>query len=151
MENEITTIAEINISYKPALFEEATIRTSWEAQAVLRRFFPEDTIHIQEKFVVMYMNKANRVLGVFPISLGGITGTVVDIRLILAVALKSGATNIMLCHNHPSGNLEPSFADLDLTNRIKEGALLLEIKLLDHLILAPEEGKYYSFADEGGM
>jgi DNA repair protein RadC len=151
MENEITNIAEISISYIPAFVEDAVIKTSWAAQAVLRRFFPQETIHIQERFVVMYMNKANKVLGVFPMSVGGISGTVADVRLILAVALKTGATNLMLCHNHPSGSLEPSFADLDLTNRVKEGALLLEIKLLDHLILAPEEGQYYSFADEGGV
>src|ERR1700741_158761 len=131
METEITNISEIAISYIPSFVEDAVIRTSWAAQAVLRRFFPIETIHIQERFLVMYMNKANKVLGVFPMSLGGISGTVADVRLILAVALKSGATNIMLAHNHPSGNLEPSFSDLDLTNRVKEAALVMEIKLLD--------------------
>ena len=83
------------------------------------------------------------------VSQGGMTGTVADTRIILKKALEAKATSIVLCHNHPSGNLMPSKADEDLTNKIKQAALLLDIKVLDHLIVS-EEG-YYSFADEGNL
>lgn len=89
-------------------------------------------------------------LGVYPLSTGGITGTMVDIRLILSVALKEAATGIILAHNHPSGNLQPSSADRDLTAKIKDACKYFDISLLDHLIIAPDR-KYYSFADEGGI
>ena len=97
----------------------------------------------------MYLNRSNRVLGVYPVSLGGITGTIADIRLILSVALKIVATCIVLAHNHPSGSLKPSRADIELTSKIKEAAKYMHITLMDHLILSPEEDQYLSFADEG--
>jgi len=147
---EITTIAEISISYKPSLLEEGVkIKTSWEAAAVLRRYFPEDTIHLQERVVVMFLNKCNNILGVYPMSAGGVTGTVLDVRLLFAIALKAVAVNIILCHNHPSGNMEASEADKEVTERVKRIGNLMDIKLLDHLILHPEEGRFLSLADEG--
>jgi len=99
--------------------------------------------------MVMYLNRANRCLGVFPASIGGITGTVADVRLILSVALKIVATSILISHNHPSGNLKPSTADIDLTYKIKEGGKLLDIRLIDHLIISPNEKDYFSFAENG--
>jgi DNA repair protein RadC len=96
----------------------------------------------------MYLNQSNRVLGVYPLSTGGVTGTIADPRLIFSVALKINAAGIILSHNHPSGNLSPSKADKDLTDKIKEGSKLLDVKLLDHIIVTPEN-TYYSFADEG--
>jgi DNA repair protein RadC len=99
-------------------------------------------------FVVMYLNRANHVIGVYKLSLGGITGTIADPRLILATALKVAASSIILAHNHPSSNLKPSKADELLTNKIKQGALFMDIQVSDHLILSSSEG-YYSFADEG--
>jgi DNA repair protein RadC len=88
-------------------------------------------------------------LGFTLVSIGGLTGTIADIRLILSVALKTAATGIMLAHNHPSGALSPSHADRAITSKINEAAKLMDIKLLDHIILSPEDGEYYSFADEG--
>ena len=99
--------------------------------------------------MIMYLNRANRVLGIYPMSSGGITGTVVDIRLILSIALTTATTSIILAHNHPSGNMKTSKTDLELTNRIKEGAKLMDIKLLDHLIISPVDREYFSFADNG--
>jgi DNA repair protein RadC len=86
-------------------------------------------------------------LGIFEVSSGGITGTVADPKLIFVAALKSGACGLVLSHNHPSGNLQPSQADIELTKRIKEGGKLLDIQLLDHLIITSEG--YCSFSDEG--
>jgi DNA repair protein RadC len=98
--------------------------------------------------MVMYLNKANRVLGVYPASVGGITSSIVDLRLILSIALKTLATSVVLCHNHPSGSLTPSKQDIDLTLKIKEAAKYFDIVVQDHLIITFEQ-KYFSFADDG--
>lgn len=95
----------------------------------------------------MFTNRANKVLGIYEVSTGGIAGTVADPKLIFVAALKVGASGVILSHNHPSGNLTASQADIELTRKIKEGGRLLEIQLLDHVILTSEG--YFSFADEG--
>lgn len=99
-----------------------------------------------EEFWVIYLNNSNSVLHKFQISKGGITGTVVDVRLILKKAIELAAVAIILVHNHPSGTLRPSDADRDVTQNLKKAASTLEIKVLDHLILT--EKTYFSFADE---
>ena len=100
-----------------------------------------------EVFGVIFLNRANKINHFEIISQGGITGTVADPRVILKKALEEDAVNIILCHNHPSGNLKPSKADEELTSKIREAAAYLDIKVLDHIIVS-EEG-YFSFADEG--
>jgi DNA repair protein RadC len=100
-----------------------------------------------EVFAVVFLNQANKVSHFEVISKGGITGTVADPRIILKKALEENATSIILCHNHPSGNLRPSAADEYITTKIKEAAKYFDIKVIDHIIVS-EEG-YYSFADEG--
>ncbi len=149
MQNETTQIAEISVSYYPAKTKKATISSSKDAYEIFKKFFPADTIALQETFMVMYLNRANKVLGVYQASTGGITGTVADPRLILAVALKTVATSIVLAHNHPSGNLKPSRQDEELTCKIKEAGKFMDINLMDHLIISAEDDEYYSMADEG--
>jgi len=100
-----------------------------------------------EIFAVVFLNHANKIKHFEIISKGGITGTVADPRIILKKALDHNATAIVLCHNHPSGNLKPSKADEELTHKIKEAAKYFDIRVMDHIIVS-EEG-YYSFADEG--
>ena len=100
-----------------------------------------------ELFIAIYLNNAQKVLHHEIISQGGITGTVVDPRTVIKKALAYNAVNIILCHNHPSGSLKPSKADENVTNRIKEAALLFDIKVLDHIIVSNEG--YFSFADDG--
>ncbi len=100
-----------------------------------------------EVFAVVFLNRANKVNHFEIISKGGITGTVADPRVILKKALEKDATSIVLCHNHPSGNLRPSKADEELTLKIKEAAKYFDIRVMDHIIVS-EDG-YYSFADEG--
>jgi DNA repair protein RadC len=100
-----------------------------------------------EVFAVLFLNKANKINCFEIISRGGITGTVADPRVILKKALEEDATSIVLCHNHPSGNLKPSVADEMITIKIKEAAKYFDIKVIDHIIVS-EEG-YFSFADEG--
>lgn len=100
-----------------------------------------------EVFAVVFLNRSNKVNHYEIISEGGITGTVADPRIILKKALEHDAVSIVLCHNHPSGNLKPSRQDQELTNKIKEASSYFDIKVLDHIIVS-EEG-YYSFADDG--
>ena len=141
------TLSEIQVSYKPGLRSSTTINNSQEAFDILDTLFPRETISLQEQFVVLYLNRANTVIGSYELSKGGITATIADIRIILSVALKTLATGLILAHNHPSGNLKPSEADVSLTNKIKEAAKLMDIQVLDHIILA--DNGSFSFSDEG--
>ncbi|WP_289663242.1 RadC family protein [Flavobacterium panacagri] len=100
-----------------------------------------------EEFWVLFLNNSNKVISKSQLSKGGIAGTVVDMRLIFKLALENGATGLILCHNHPSGDLKPSNADKQITKKIKEAGEILDVKVLDHLIIT--ESKYYSFVDEG--
>jgi len=142
-------VAEIQLSYtsnvKPSLRPKVT--SSRDAYNVLKEHWDLGRLELVEQFKVLLTNRANRVLGIFEVSTGGIAGTVADPKLIFVAALKGAATGIILSHNHPSGNLTPSQADIDLTRKIKEGGKLLEIQLLDHIIITSES--YYSFSDEG--
>jgi DNA repair protein RadC len=142
------TIAEIKVSYTPSKQPSPRIDSSSTAHDYLRMLFPEETIALQEQFVILYLNRANHVIGAYHAFTGGITGTVADIRIIMGVALKSMACGMVISHNHPSGSLKPSSADKHLTDKIKEAGKLMDINLLDHIILSPE-GSFYSFADEG--
>ncbi|RCT55875.1 RadC family protein [Winogradskyella sp. KYW1333] len=99
-----------------------------------------------EEFWILYLNNSNKIIKKNQLSKGGITGTLVDVRLVLKTALEYGATSLILCHNHPSGALKPSQADKDITQKLKKGAQSLDIKVLDHLIIT--EQSYFSFADE---
>lgn len=103
--------------------------------------------HSQELFGILYLNQAHRVKDFSVIHVGGITGTTVDIRLVIKKALEREAVKLILCHNHPSGSLQPSDADKSITTRISEAAAMLDIEVLDHLIIS-DDG-YFSFADNG--
>ena len=100
-----------------------------------------------EEFWIIYLNNSNKVILKNQLSKGGITGTLVDVRLVLKNALEVGATGLILAHNHPSGTLKPSEADKQITNKLKIASESLDIKVLDHLIIT--ENAYFSFADDG--
>ena len=119
------------------------VKSSNEVAQYLRTIMKD---YNHEVFAVLFLNQSNKIKHFEIISRGGITGTVADPRLILKKAIEEGATGILLCHNHPSGNLQPSRADMDLTKKIKEAAGYFDIKILDHIIIS-DEG-YFSFADE---
>lgn len=144
----IPGVAEISVSYKPSKAHKPLIKSSDDAYYHMLKFFPEDTIALHETFVVGYLNRANRLIGVYELSKGGITGTIADPRIIMAIALKAAATGLLLSHNHPSGNLQPSSTDIEITKKIESACKFLDIKLLDHLIISPA-GTYFSFIDEG--
>jgi len=151
MQNQNTMVAEIEISYTPKRLslKRPIITSSNDVYEIFKELFNPKLMNIKEEFFVLFLNKANRIIGSYKVSSGGITGTVVDVRLILSIALKSLSCGLLLAHNHPSGNLKPSQADIDLTYKIKEAAKLMDIRLLDHLIISSEG--YYSFNDEGEL
>lgn len=122
------------------------IATSGHAFEML---FPHVAGSPYEQFWVLFLNKANKKVAIRCVSEGGLDSTVVDPKRIFKIALEENAANIILCHNHPSGNLTPSVSDLKLTEKIKKAAEVLDIKVLDHIIIGDE--KYYSFADQGCM
>jgi len=127
-----------------AALEKPVIRSSNNIAQYLQASIKDFTYEV---FAVIFLNRANKINHFEIISKGGISGTVADPRIILKKALEEDATAIVLCHNHPSGNLQPSRADEELTKKIKEAAAYFDIKILDHIIVS-EEG-YYSFADDG--
>jgi DNA repair protein RadC len=144
-------VAEIEISYKPVvrLSSLPEVKTSADVYKLFIESWDKTKLEFVEQLKVMLINRANRVLGICTVSTGGTTYTTADPRLIFAVALKCNACNIILAHNHPSGNLSTNKHDHDVTQKIKEGGKLLEITVLDHLIISSEG--YYSFCDEGAM
>lgn len=143
-------VNEIQLSYKQdkEVYKGLKISSSKDAFNHFRQSFNANLLSVQEQFLVIFLNRSNRPLGVLKLSTGGISGTVADIKLIMATALKSLSSAIIIAHNHPSGELKPSQADIQLTKQIKDACKFFDIQLLDHLILNPV-GEYLSFADEG--
>ena len=124
--------------------EKISIKSSAEAFAV---FFPHLSDLRTEEFWVIFLNQKNQIIYKSQISKGGITGTIVDVRVLFKMALEHYATSIIVAHNHPTGNLKPSDADLKITRNIKNAGEILDIKLTDHLIIG--ENAFFSFQDEG--
>lgn len=122
----------------------AKLQTSRDSADYARKFY--DSITIFESFNIITLNNANNTTGFINIGKGGITGVMVDVRLVAKYALDCLATGVILVHNHPSGTLKPSNADKEITKKLKDGLKLLDINVLDHIILT--EDSYFSFADE---
>ena len=125
------------------------IKDSEGSVNILRKIFNADTIEWTEEFIMICLNRANKVIGYYKVSKGGMTGTIADPKVIFTMALNSGATSIIVAHNHPSGNLQPSPQDRQITTKLINAGELLDIKVLDHIILT--SNSYYSFLDEGEM
>ena len=148
MKVDYFTIPEITVSYKDNVktSERAVIGSTEDAAKLFAVAF-KDCMEHHEEVYVLFLNQANRVLGISNIAKGGIAGTFVDVKIILQIALKVSASAIMLSHNHPSGSIIPSSDDLVMTKAIQKGCKAVGIKLLDHVIMSEEN--YCSFADEG--
>lgn len=125
------------------------ITKSKDAADLFRKVWDNDTLPINETVMVIFLNRQNNTIGWFKVSQGGLNGSVVDVRLILATALNCLASGIIMCHNHPSSNLNPSDADITVTKKLKQAAEIMDIQLLDHIILTEES--YFSLADNGLM
>ena len=139
----------VRIVREPGIIKSAKMSSSRSSAEYARQIYEMegDSITLYESFYMLSLNNANNVTDYSLISKGGITGTLVDIRILAKLALDTLAVSVILIHNHPSGTLRPSQADINLTKKIKNGLELLDIKVLDHIIIT--ENKYFSFADEG--
>ncbi|WP_336126842.1 JAB domain-containing protein [Mesoflavibacter sp. CH_XMU1422-2] len=140
------TIQEIKVSYTSGNRDKVKITNSKDSYELFLSCWSQKTIELQEEFKVLLLNRNHQVLGIYPLSKGGVSGTIVDAKLVFSVALKCNASSIIIAHNHPSGNLKPSEADIRLTQKLKEAGSYLDVKVLDHIILSREG--YYSFVDE---
>jgi DNA repair protein RadC len=149
-EKQLLKLRELSIGYTPKETPLPQIRNSEDAYRLLKELFEPNSLGLNEQFVVLYMNRANRVIGGLKAFKGGISATVVDHRIIFATALKVLASGIVIAHNHPSGNLEASEEDLKLTKKIKEAGEILDVRLIDHLILGIKDD-YSSFAEKGWL
>lgn len=142
-------LPEIQVSYHRSVppQNQTKILSSEDAYKYFLSIWNHDTIQLYEEFYALYLTRNNTIIGHRLISRGGIAGTVVDPKIVLSFGLGCGCSVIILAHNHPSGNKKSSTADIEITKRIHEGAKLLDIALLDHLIITIEG--WFSFADEG--
>jgi len=142
----ITIAAALELGRRRRLEDEVTLDKVESSHSVYKVMQPILGELPHEEFWILHLNNSNKIIHKNQLSKGGITGTLVDVRLVLKNALETGATALILCHNHPSGTLKPSQADKDITQKLKMAAQSLDIKVLDHLIVT--EKAYFSFADE---
>lgn len=145
-----TNISEVRLVYRTKVkaSERLQVKCSKDAFDIFMESWDLDSIEHSEEFKLMLLTRSNKVLGIASISKGGINGTVTDVRIILQYAIKANASGIIICHNHPSGNLQPSESNMRLTKKVKESCTLMDLQLLDHLVITAE-GTFYSFADNG--
>jgi len=148
-EKTLFEVAEIQLTYKSKV--KASLRpkisSSRDAYEVLKKYWDDNKIEFIEQFKVLLLNRANKVTGLYEVSTGTTVGTIADPRSVFVAAIKANACGIIVTHNHPSGNLNPSQADINLTKDLKAAGKFLHIPVLDHIIITSES--YYSFADEG--
>lgn len=140
-------IKEICISYESGIINRVRISSSEKAYEAFLSSWDMGLIELQEEFKVLLLNRSNIVLGICSLSKGGVSGTVVDAKLLYSVALKCNACSIIVAHNHPSGNLKASEADISLTKKLKQAASYLDIQFLDHLIISKDG--FSSLSDKG--
>ncbi len=147
--NKLDTLQEMSEIYAANQeVKNIKITRSQDANEIIRKVYPV-SLADREAMLALYLNNSNITLGYGICSIGGYTSTLIDARIVLKEALLASATGIILVHNHPSGNLNPSSADLQITKKIKDSAKIIDINLLDHLIIT--EDAFFSFADEGKL
>lgn len=142
-----TQVAELLVSYSPNIISVQKISNSRETYSLITNHWNLATLEMFEEVKIMLLNKANKVLGIYDLSKGGLSSSIIDIKIVLSIALKTLASGIIIVHNHPSGNLVPSKPDIDITQKLKSACDLMDVILLDHLIISKEN--YFSFADDG--
>lgn len=143
--------SEIELIYKTKVkaSERPHITSSEAAYELAIKTWDPGKIEFFEQFKILLLNQSNKVMGVYEVSSGSTTGTRVDLRLLFSAALKANASGLIMIHNHPSGKTIPSRNDTLITRKIKEAGAMLNIDVVDHLIISPEN--YYSFADHGKL
>ena len=147
-------MAELQLKYIPTnikISDLGRVKSAKDVLEFVNNLFNQDTISLTEQFIIIYLNRNMNIIAYNYHSHGGVTGTVAEIRLIVATALKCVASSIIISHNHPSGNINPSSADVKLTNRVKKALEVFDVNLLDHLIVTPNKDQYFSFAESGKL
>jgi DNA repair protein RadC len=146
----IANLGEVTVAYKynSSLKNRPKITDDKKAHEIIMKLMDMDKIGLQEQIVVLYLNRTNLVIGTSNAFMGGLTGSVVDIRIIVATALNLMATGVIIAHNHPSSNLNASTQDITLTKKLKTALSYMDINLLDHFIVTPEN-EYLSMLNEG--
>lgn len=147
----ISNLGEVTLNYKyhnPSIKDRPLITNASDAVEVIKLVIDMQRIALQEQFIVIYLNQANKVVGTMNVFSGSIKSTVIDIKLILASGILLMSSGVIVAHNHPSGNLKPSREDLALTKRLSTALQYMEMKLVDHFIITPDDD-YLSFANEG--
>jgi len=142
-------VAEIQIAYRTKPENKVVITNSKVAYDLILDHWSMDTIELQEESKILLLNAANKVLGVHDLSKGGVSSSILDVKIILGIALKCLASGVILVHNHPSGNMVASDADLKITKKLGLACEIMEMRLLDHLIISKDN--YLSLADSGLM
>src|SRR3972149_6003517 len=142
-------VSEVQLTYKSKVKPSEKVTSSLDAVNIFKAIETYNrNMEMYECFYAMYLNRAHKILSIMLISEGGTSGTVGDVKKIISPAILQNASSIIVSHNHPSGNIQPSEADKNITDKIKNACKLLDIDLLDHVILTESDG-YYSFTDEG--
>ena len=144
-----TMLPEITLTYKTGEQKKVKITSADDSNKLFRELYDFDTIELNEKSIVLFLNQANNTIGWLLLATGGISGCVIDPRLVLATALKCNATGIIISHNHPSGKVDPSEDDKKLTSKIKDACDIMMIRFIDHIIITVDS--FYSFANEGTL
>jgi DNA repair protein RadC len=145
----LNNLGEVCVTYKyhTKLVDRPKISNCKDAFNVVKEFITDEVVGLQEQFIVLYLNNAGKLIGTYPAFKGAMTATTVDFKIIAVTGVKLMATKVIIAHNHPSGSMQPSTQDLMLTKRLKEALKLLEMDLIDHLILGPDN-TYMSFSEE---
>jgi len=146
---ELMVIPEITVLYDKKKKPKTSITSAKHSVAVFKQVWDID-INMRERVYAIFLNRKNMVMGVYLLSTGGVEGSIVDLKLLFGTATKMLASGVILAHNHPSGNLNPSNNDIQLTEKVKKAAGILDIAFIDHIIIT-EEFNYYSFAEEGKL
>ncbi|MGY0426431.1 MAG: JAB domain-containing protein [Polaribacter sp.] len=147
MSNVKNFVSEISVSYSHTYKRKIKITDAYSAEKTLRKMWDAQLMSIQEQFCVLFLNNANEVVGFRCLSTGTLTASLIDFRILFGLACKSLSSGIIIAHNHPSGTLKASKADIDVTNKIKRAGEMLDIKLLDHVILT--KNSFVSLAQQG--
>lgn len=147
MSKFVYDLPEIELKFKNSGLLKEKVSNSDDAYQIFLKIFDADTIEFYESFFSLFLNNSNKTIGFLKVSQGGFNGTVVDPRLILSTALKCAASKLIIAHNHPSGNLNPSEQDKMLTTKLKNACSFLDINLIDHIVITKDG--FLSFADEG--
>ena len=144
-----SVLGEVKATYcKKDKLKSFKVSSSQDVNECVRALFPVD-LSIRESFIALYLNRTNRTIGYAVISIGGTSETICDPKVVFQHALLCNASAVILIHNHPSGNIKPSDADIRLTKKLKQAGEFLSLGILDHIIIAPEKNSFYSFADNG--